>query len=188
MINRDEILYKVKQSLLNATKNRDDEYHLMTLANIDEMNNPQARKVVLRAFDMETRSINFHLDIRSPKAKQLQNNPKVCLLFFSQERKTQFKFTANCTVNYKNEVTQEKWSKTHRMSKKCYMHLNPPSSEIMYDEPDEYPDYELGYENFAVAVCKFSQLDVYELNHQIHKRYLFSWDSQNRLSFKPIAP
>lgn len=187
----DKLLYTIKQQLIDGVKNRNNPYHYITVASINEKS-PEIRMVVNRAVDFEKRLINFHTDYRSPKINQLKQNPNVALLFYNIETKMQLRIKAIANIHYKDEVSKEKWSKTRNFSKLCYMHQLSPGSEVIGDfEKNKALDNgtnEEGYENFAVISCKFNSIDCMILGHENHRRFLFEWDSKNQLKSKEIAP
>lgn len=63
------------------------EVNAMTLATVDENNQPCARTVLLKGFDQ--RGFVFFTNYNSRKGQQLTHNPNVCLLFFWKELERQ---------------------------------------------------------------------------------------------------
>jgi 3-hydroxyisobutyrate dehydrogenase len=187
----DKLLYTIKQQLIDGVRNRNNPYHYITIASVNE-ESPEIRMVVNRLVDFDKRLINFHTDFRSPKINQLKQNPNVGLLFYNIETKMQLRIKAVANIHHKDEVAKEKWEKTRNLSRLCYMHQLTPGSEVVCDwEKNKALDNgtnKEGYENFAVISCKFSSIDCMILGHENHRRFLFEWSDKNQLMSKEIAP
>jgi 3-hydroxyisobutyrate dehydrogenase len=188
---KNQILNQINQKLLSAVNDRNSNYHLMVVANIDEDGFPTARTVVNRFFDPENRIVCFHTDIRSPKIKELQKNDNISLVLYDPREKLQVKMQAKAVINYKNELSQKRWKETRYFSRECYLLKNPPSSKVkeheLWDFSDEDLQSDKGYETFTVIQCFYYQIDALFLHHQGHKRYLFNFN-KDKISFDLIAP
>jgi pyridoxamine 5'-phosphate oxidase len=55
------------------------------------------------------------------KLKKLKSNNKANLIFYDKEEKIQVRAKVECTVNHKNEITEQSWLKTAHISRKCYL-------------------------------------------------------------------
>ena len=91
------------------------------------------RIVVLRKSDQSRNMLQFHSDIRSDKIPKLKKNKNAALIFYDKEEKIQLRVKVNCKVNHENEITEQSWSKTAHISRKCYLVNNGPGTET--DEP-----------------------------------------------------
>ncbi len=63
----------------------------MTLATVDESGLPQARIVLLKGFSQD--GFSFYTNYDSPKARELEINPNVTLMFFWKEMERQVRIT-----------------------------------------------------------------------------------------------
>ena len=71
------------------------EVNAMTLATTDADGMPQARTVLVKAFDKD--GFVFFTNYNSAKSKQLENNAKCCLLFFWKELERQVRINGTAT-------------------------------------------------------------------------------------------
>ncbi|MGH9199919.1 MAG: pyridoxamine 5'-phosphate oxidase [Vicinamibacterales bacterium] len=69
------------------------EVNAMTLATVSPSGEPSARIVLLKAFD--ERGFVFFTNYESAKGRDLEANPKACLLFFWAELERQIRITGN---------------------------------------------------------------------------------------------
>ena len=67
----------------------------------------QQRYVVLRRWVLARRSLIFHTDIRSPKVKAIQQNPKTSFIFYSKNDRLQLRFECVSHVHHHNRLSRE---------------------------------------------------------------------------------
>lgn len=157
-------------------------FHLVTLSTVD-VNEPAIRTVVLREVNPIEKTLNIHTDYRSPKVKQIQDNPMVAILLYDFESRIQIRLKAIVTVHYKDSVCENAWNKSRLESKKCYLTHSSPSSVINIPD-DGLPknltvkdltteNVQPGFDNFVVLQAKVVELDWLYLNHKGHRRALY---------------
>ena len=113
-------IYKREQNhLMDAISNGSDPYHFFSLSTLNN-NVANSRMVVLRNMQLTPFTIYFNCDIRSPKAKQLQNQDKCGVLFYNQKRRIQLRLECSINLHYNNQLTQKIWYDTPLQSRKCY--------------------------------------------------------------------
>ena len=182
--NFDEIIKKIWSMLGDAIKNRSSQFRIPTFI-CGNQNDFDGRIVVLRRSNIDERLLQFHSDIRSEKISKLKSNNKAALLFYDKEEKIQVRAKVECTINHKNKITEESWSKTAHISRKCYLVENGPGTETenptsgLKPELDNF-DYtmeesEKGYENFAVIQCKVISFEWLYLAAKGHRRARFEY-------------
>ena len=182
--NFDEIIKKIWSMLGDAIKNRSSQFRIPTFI-CGNQNDFDGRIVVLRRSNIDERLLQFHSDIRSEKISKLKSNNKAALLFYDKEEKIQVRAKVECTINHKNKVTEESWSKTAHISRKCYLVENGPGTETenptsgLKPELDNF-DYtmeesEKGYENFTVIQCKVISFEWLYLAAKGHRRARFEY-------------
>ena len=182
--NFDEIIKKIWSMLGDAIKNRSSQFRIPTFI-CGNQNDFDGRIVVLRRSNIDERLLQFHSDIRSEKISKLKSNNKASLLFYDKEEKIQVRAKVECTINHKNKVTEESWSKTAHISRKCYLVENGPGTETenptsgLKPELDNF-DYtmeesEKGYENFTVIQCKVISFEWLYLAAKGHRRARFEY-------------
>ena len=126
--NFQEIEKKIWLMLNDAVTNRKSPFRIPVFI-CGEQSNFDGRIVVLRKKDKDNKIIQFHSDIRSDKIKKLKKNTSASMLFYDKEEKIQVRLKVECIINHVNEVTNESWSKTQHISRKCYLVDNSPGSE-----------------------------------------------------------
>lgn len=182
--NFDEIIKKIWSMLDDAIKNRNSQFRIPTFI-CGNQNDFDGRIVVLRKSNIDERLLQFHSDIRSEKISKLKSNNKAALLFYDKEEKIQVRAKVECTINHKNKITEESWSKTAHISRKCYLVENGPGTETenptsgLKPELDNF-DYtmdesEKGYENFTVIQCKVISFEWLYLAAKGHRRARFEY-------------
>ena len=68
--------------LANAVPDRRSPLHTPTVASLDESGAPSLRTVVLRGFDADARSLRFHTDRRSDKARGIARDGRGMMHFY----------------------------------------------------------------------------------------------------------
>tara|TARA_Y100000996_G_scaffold414360_1_gene405004 strand:- start:1206 stop:1799 length:594 start_codon:yes stop_codon:yes gene_type:complete len=178
--------------LFDGIANSKNPYHFFTLSTIHNKN-PESRTVVLRNVIKKPLTLFFNADYRSPKVKQLINNPNCTALFYDNNRKMQLRFKCKSTIHYNNKISKKVWNKTALQSRKCYMGNYKPSTIIESWSPNipkkylkidpEKKDSELGYKNFTVVELSIIISDILELHHDGHIRFCI--DSNEFLFVSP---
>lgn len=165
--------------LLNGSLKASNPFHTGVLGTING-DFPELRTVVIRKINAAQKEIRFHTDIRSPKAKLLQDNPRISWLFYSEKNRMQYRMKGIATLNYKNEKTLEAWQCTSLNSRKCYLTTIAPGAEI-HSPTESFPlwsqanhcgieETEIAYSNFTVVETKIQEIDWLYLNHAGHRR------------------
>ena len=154
-----EIKKKIWLMLDDAITNRSSPFRIPVFICGDQ-SDFDGRIVVLRKSDQSNNLIQFHSDIRSDKIPKLKKNSNAAFIFYDKEEKIQLRVKVNCLVNHDNEITEQSWSKTAHISRKCYLVNNGPGTET--DEPSSglsedieksgftMEQSEEGYKNFTV--------------------------------------
>ena len=181
-----EIKKKIWLMLDDAISNRASQFRIPTFICGDQ-SDFDGRIVVLRKSDQHNNTVQFHSDIRSDKIEKLKKNPKAAMLFYDKEEKIQVRLKIECVVNHNNDITEESWSKTQHISRKCYLVDNGPGSESeiptsgLKPELDNF-DYtkeqsEEGYKNFTVIQCKIKFIEWLYLAAKVHRRARFDLEN-----------
>lgn len=72
---------------------------------------PDARTIILRAVNINTKQLTFYTDSRSPKVAQLQANNNAMLVFWSKRLNWQLRVKVTITVITEGEQLQKTWQK-----------------------------------------------------------------------------
>jgi len=181
-----EIKKKIWSMLDDAVTNRSSQFRIPVFICGDQ-SDFDGRIVVLRKSDQSNNLLQFHSDIRSVKIPKLKNNKNASLLFHDKNEKIQIRLKVECTVNHKNEVTKQSWSKTGHISRKCYLVDNGPGTESptptsgLKPELDNFEftmkQSEKGYENFTVIQCKIKSIEWLYLAAKGHRRARFDLET-----------
>ena len=177
-----EIKKKVWSMLDDAVTNRKSQFRIPTFICGDQ-SDFDGRIVVIRKSDQQNNLVQFHSDIRSEKVAKLKTNKNAAMLFYDKEEKIQVRLKVECNINYENKITEESWSKTQHISRKCYLVDKGPGTESeiptsgLKSELDNF-DYskeqsEKGYKNFTVIQCKIKFIEWLYLAAKGHRRARF---------------
>ena len=189
-----EIKKKIWLMLDDAVTNRSSPFRIPVFVCGDQ-SDFDGRIVVLRKSDQSSNILQFHSDIRSDKIPKLKKNKNAALIFYDKEEKIQLRVKVNCIVNHENDITEQSWSKTAHVSRKCYLVSNGPGTET--DEPGSGLSEEIeksgftmeqseeGYKNFTVIQCKIKTIEWLYLAAKGHRRARFEIDNNKKYWLVP---
>ena len=172
-----EIMKNEWAELLKAVKDAAHEYHLFALSTADG-NKPELRTVVLREVDNDKYRISFHTDTRSPKYKQILDNPTISALFYDPVRRIQLRVKGSASPSDDKSLLKTLWSKLNKDSRQCYQRELAPSdplpNDIMINQvPDKNSNIDsnvYGFENFTRITIQVTDIEILMLHHLGHKR------------------
>ncbi|MFM9874577.1 MAG: hypothetical protein ACKVQS_14070 [Fimbriimonadaceae bacterium] len=171
--------------LLSAVTARKHGFHLAVVAN-STTTGPDARTVVLREADLESRTLGFHSDIRSRKFEHLSTGEILAWVFHCPFLKLQIRALGTCSILDSGELWEKAWHETILLSRRCYLAQVAPGKRV--EEPSGgFPHYlrdreptleesELGKKNFCVVSTVIDELDIYSLEFTGHRRCHFAYD------------
>jgi len=176
---------KIWQQLKTAPADKHSKFKNFTVATIDSNGLPDARIVVLRQVDDESRMLWFHTDVRSGKIAQLQAKPEVLLLFWDEEQQVQLRCRASTTIHTDDTEASNQWAKTWEGNRKMYLSEYEPGSI----RPEPHPGFpialgenlptreasEAGRPNFAVVECRVTTVDYLHLSRAGQTRARFEY-------------
>ncbi len=186
-----EILLDLKKELAVSVKNRHHGFHTPVFSNLDKKFNIQNRIVVIRSFDSESFSINFHTDIRSSKIPEIERNNRTSFLFYDSKIKIQLKIRSESIIHHNNEICLSAWKRTKLASRKCYLTTKPPSSKSKLPtdaipvklkgiDPNE-KESQAGYKNFTVIENKIEKIEWLKLSYSGHRRLLINLNNKSNI-------
>ena len=189
-----EIKKKIWSMLDDAVTNRSSQFRIPVFI-CGNQKDFDGRIVVHRKSDQSNNLVQFHSDIRSDKVIKLKNNKNASMLFYDKEEKIQVRLKVECKINHSNEITQESWSKTGHISRKCYLVENGPGTESpnptsgLKPELDNFEftmeQSEEGYKNFTVIQCKIKTIEWLYLAAKGHRRARFEVDNNKEYWLVP---
>ena len=194
----DEQLADAWRGLAEAVGNGRHEWHLPVIASVGVDGRPEARTVVLRAADFESRTLVFHTDRRSPKISEIEASGRLAWAFYDRASKTQLRISGATTVHSSDEVADAGWARTALSSRRCYLAPHAPSGVLEAWHPNlpdglhaSRPDAETseaGRRNFALVRTRVDRLERLELHHDGHLRAAWSWDGAGQSEGRWLAP
>ena len=193
-MSREELILKEIWHELNASLSQGKHpFHIFAVATTNHNSMPDVRNVVLRNVDQKCNTISFHTDKRSKKINQIKNNSDVCALFYDQEKKIQLRLYGKIFPVDDMDIKQEKWNRSRRMSKLCYLNKYPPGEEISSSKkylPDDkdLENLENGIENFSIINIDIKSIDWLNLNHKGHERMIIDFLKNSEVNFRWVAP
>jgi pyridoxamine 5'-phosphate oxidase len=188
--NLDETLSRTLKLLANGVTDSKSLFHTPTVSLLDQ-DTIKNRTMVLREFSPNDRLLRFHTDYRSSKISQINLNPNASVHIYDPSEKIQIKLEGMAKLHYQDTITQMAWKNSKEMSKACYSVPLPPGTSLedptLGDIEPKKLVLEAGYQNFAVLIFTFHQLEYLYLMATGHRRALFSW-YENKLSSSWLAP
>lgn len=173
--------------LADAVPNRRSPFHTPTIASLDDAGGPSLRTVVLRGFDAEARSLRFHTDRRSDKARGIARDPRVMMHFYDAALHIQLRLAGRAVLHLEDALADAAWEGSRSSSRMCY--AAPDASGAIVPGPPAAPtDSEIGRPHFAAVIIGFHRLEWLWLAAAGHQRARFIWDEAGILTADWIAP
>ncbi|MGF7189882.1 hypothetical protein JOE11_002929 [Robbsia andropogonis] len=155
-------------------------FGLLQAASIDEDGAPSLRTVVLREVDPASGQVRFYTDARSPKIAQWRRDPRIALVGYDAERRTQLRMTGQVTFA-DNDARRAAWNALSQHNLIDYRGTVAPGTPLAsVDGPEvmarsnKPTQRDLGYDNFCIVNVRLSSLDWLDLSDkQRHVRARF---------------
>lgn len=178
------ILSETWRNLCHAVETETHPWRLGTLATVSE-GRPRVRTVVLRDVQSEQRELICYTDRRSDKINELQDSPWIEWVGYDAITRVQIRLRGQAEVHTSDDVAARHWSASSPEQRRSYLTVADPGSKAESAVPN-LPDYlfdrlpndeesQLGYENFAVIVCRIEHLDWLQLRRNGHLAAQFLW-------------
>ena len=149
-------------------------FHTPVLATV-AAGGPQARTVVLRGADPDTRTVACHTDKRSPKVGELVSEEALTWVFYDRNQKIQLRLWGQARLHAGDRFARERWDTSRPGSRECYRGPQAPGAEVTAPEEALPMDVVDGYANFTVVSCIVDKMDWLYLNAAGHRRARFDW-------------
>ncbi len=159
------VFSEVKQQLGRGVADRRHPARHPTFASISPDGLPQARTLVLRAFDPEQMALAFHTDGGSDKMAGLRERPFAAIHIWHPSRHLQIRMTADVTI-FDGPDAADAWAKVPEASRENYTISPKPGSPL-----DAALDYEKGSNQarFSILSARVSHMDILYLG-DCHRR------------------
>lgn len=185
----DAVLDQTWQLLIEGAARRHSSFHQGVLANLGA-EGPDARYVVLRRAERQPARLAFHSDRRSPKIRQLLNDPRASWCFFGEG--VQLRLAGRATPLFEGESVDAAWQRTSAFGRRCYTVGSAPGAELSEAgsglpegalRPGLEPALnEIGREHFCLVEFQLERIDWLHLAHSGHRRAQFeaadSWQGR----------
>lgn len=194
----DEILDSVWALLSAAARSRKEPFHQVTMATTAPDGAPSARVLTFRGVEAETRRFRVHSDRRHGVVREIQADPRVCVLFYDPARKLQYRFHGRAHIHTDDALADWAWDQTRLFSRRCYLAPVAPGAASPRPTSGLPPEFEArnpeaveseaGRENFAVITAVAERLDWLYLAGKGQRRAHFAWDAAGQLSASWLVP
>ena len=139
---------------------------------------PDARTVILRAVDLNSNTLTFYTDSRSPKVSQLLSHPNALLVFWSKRLNWQLRVKVNISVVTHGELHQKTWIIVKQSaSAKDYLSLTAPG-ELLTDNVKKSEPQQV-VPHFAILIAQVINIDWLALSRSGHQRANINSNSFN---------
>src|SRR3546814_5778047 len=101
------------------------DFHLAALATQHAGFGCALRTVVLRKVDSEARELWFYTDLRSRKIGEIQDDPRIALLFHSLSDDTQLRVQAEATIHHSDALAEAAWRALKPRQRRDYLVSGP---------------------------------------------------------------
>lgn len=165
-----------------AGKDPNSGLRYVNLCSVDTNGHPQARLVVLRSANGETRKIEIHTDTRSQKWREIGANPSVTVLAFDQARGQQLRLRGTAARHVPGSpVATNAWERLSPFTRATYAGGPPgdPSTDERHVSADDGDA--IGKAIFGVILFRASALDWFQLERGANRRVMFSYGSDGKL-------
>ncbi|MGW5957624.1 pyridoxamine 5'-phosphate oxidase family protein [Methylorubrum thiocyanatum] len=169
--------------LAEGVANRHSPFHTPALATVDAAGRPRLRTVVLRAVEAGERSLRFHCDRRSDKAREIAQSGRAALHVYDGQTKLQLRLEGRARPHHDDAVADAAWAGALAMSRVCYGIEPAPGTALAtgdaYALPGEDPEARLGRENFCAVVLTAERMDLLYLDRRGHRRAVFCREGED---------
>ncbi|WP_079212821.1 pyridoxamine 5'-phosphate oxidase family protein [Brucella pituitosa] len=172
-------LPKIWQMLGQAMVERTP-FTLMQLATIGNEGKPKLRTIVARRFDEATACLSFITDVRSPKVKEILDNPSVSLVAFDADASVQLRIDGIASIIEDEYRRQICWNMLHNHTHDLFHSSLPPGTAIPYATAEtlENCDPELAYERFCLINIYLEYVEWLQISTLPHVRRSFIRESR----------
>lgn len=164
--------------LAQALSTKGHGWRLGVLATVQEEGGSlqaQARNVVLRDIDVETRTLLIYTDARSPKVRHIHAYPEGQLVLWSAPLSWQLRLSVSLQVETSGLRVSSRWAQLKLTpAAQDYMTPWPPGSPLAGESAQPLEPERKSRDHFAVITAKVKALDWLELHPEGHRRARFA--------------
>ena len=167
-----EIEHAVWRGLGRATVDKHHAWRTPVLATSDGRGGVDARTVVLRELQADTRTLVVYTDARAAKVAQLQAQPTCTLVMWSATLGWQLRLRARVDVHTDGLAVTSRWASL-RSSPAARDYLSPLAPGMPLDAGPTAAEPGTQREHFAVLMAHVEDVDWLELHRDGHRRAQF---------------
>ena len=167
-----EIEHAVWRGLGRATVDKHHAWRTPVLATVDEHGGVDARTVVLRELQADTRTLVIYTDARAAKVAQLQARATCTLVMWSAALGWQLRLRARVDVHTDGLAVTSRWARL-RSSPAARDYMSPLAPGMPLDAGPPAAEPGALREHFAVLVAHVVDVDWLELHRDGHRRAQF---------------
>lgn len=175
---------EVWQRLAAAADRKDHSLRLITLASVDQRDQPDARILVLRGVEPVHGRLWFYSDSRAEKIAQLRRRPAVCLVAYDIPDGVQLRMTGCSRIHTNDVVVVRHWEQLDLATRYEYQVAPVPGSALNRNDPirrHHHEQFEEGamdsqQQNFAVIEVTIDFIDWLQVNVRGDRRARMSRD------------
>jgi hypothetical protein len=166
----DNIQQRVWQELSRAAADRGHAWRTAALATLNAQGEADARSVVIREVNVDSRELVFFTDARSPKVAQFEAHPMGSMVMWSPDLGWQLRLKVALRVETSGLAVSSRWARL-KMKPAAFDYLSP----LPPGAPLDHPEPERGTrEYFAVVTARVHAVDWLGLRREGQRRALFS--------------
>lgn len=160
-------------------------WHRMAMASQAEDGWPDARTVVLRECLPEERQLMIYTDARSAKVRQLERDPRVTLVGWSNQLCWQLRLRCRVEFSHAGLAVTSRWARIRLTpGAQDYLSPLPPGSELAAPMTDGVAEPRhantIAHHHFGVLTATVESIDWLELGAHHHRRALFESGGRHR--------
>ena len=162
----------VWRELGRAVRSKGHGWRLGVLATVDGAGAADARSVVLRDLELQSRTLLIYTDSRSPKAQQVQAQPLGKLVLWSDTLGWQLRLSVSLALETSGLRVSSRWAQL-KLTPAAHDYLSPlaPGS-VLGAAPAPAPE-RTSRDHFAVIAARVEAVDWLELHPEGHRRARF---------------
>jgi general stress protein 26 len=166
----------IRQKLARACRDRRAAWRTPVLATVGADGAPQARTLVLRGVDRESRRLQLHSDSRAGKVAAIGHEPRVALTFWCPRDRLQLRIAGLATVEASGDLVAEAWLRVPPVARRNYLTALPPGAPLDGGTPEVTTTRSA---HFALIGISIQSMDWLWLGEPDHRRGLLAWDGNS---------
>lgn len=137
------------------------------LASAHDDRGADARMLVLRRFDRQTRILELHTDARAPKIAQLKTDPRCTLVFFDARSNVQLRVFGEAAVHMNDAHGDAAFERAPAGSLDQYRGARPGAR--LSDDPERSQDARYNFAAIRVRMLEADRLNLSRSGHERHR-------------------